>query len=149
MRANPVGMLLALLCCAALSPPAAAATAKAVPQEPMGKLVVILSSADPANADAAIRIAGVAASRGHQVTMLLRVRAIQFALRDSDRAVSGVPLRDKLARLMKGGSQVFVGGGCMKLQGIAPKRLLPGVQVGTPDSVMGMIFEKNARIISQ
>ena len=146
MRNNRARALLLLLLAVSLLLPAAVAAA---PAEPMGPLVVILSGDDPDNADAAIRIAGVAAQRGHKVTMLLRVRAIQFALQGNDVAVGGARLGDKLARLMKGGSRVFVGGGCMKLQGIAPERLFPGVKVGTPDSVMGMIFAPGARIISQ
>ena len=140
LRALPL-LLAALLLLPALS--------AAAPAEPMGNLVVILSSDDLPKADAAVRIAGVAAGRGHKVTLLLRVKAIELALRDTDYQVRGVKMQDKLAKLMQGGSRVFVGGGCMKLQGITPQRLIPGVRVGTPDSVMGMIFEKNTRIISQ
>ena len=148
MRTSPARVLLLLLCCATLLLPAAA-LAKGQPQEPMGNLVLILTTDDEAKADAAIRIASVAAHRGHKVFMLLRIEAIQLALNDTDHEIGGVRIQDKLAKFMKGGSQVFVGGGCMKLQKISPQRLIPGVRVGTPDSVMGMIFAKNTRIICQ
>lgn len=145
MRKNILLTLTTLLACALLLAPMAAAA----PAEPMGKLVVILHTDDTASADAALRIAGVAAKRGHQVTLLLRVKAINLALKDTDYKLGGVASQAKLAAFMKGGSKVYVGGGCMKLQGIPKTRLIPGVIVGTPDSVMGMIFADNARIICQ
>ena len=127
----------------------AAQDAAGKPQEPMGKLVVILHTDDPTSADAAIRIANVAVQRGHQVTMLLRVKAIQLALKDTDYKVGGTTIQNKLAKFMEAGSQVFVGGGCMKMEGIPPEKLISGVKVGTPDTVMGMIFDENTRIICQ
>ena len=141
--------LLVLVCLGLFSLSPALAGAKSGPQEPMGNLVVILHTDDPASADAAIRIATVAAARGHKVTMLLRVKGIQLALKDTNYKLNGVALQDKLSAFMKAGYRVFVGGGCMNLSNISPKRLIPGVRVGVPDSVMGMIFEKNTRIISQ
>ena len=145
MKKNILLTLTGVLACALLLAPLAAAA----PAEPMGKLVVILHTDDGGAADAALRIAGVAAQRGHQVTLLLRMSALNLALKDTSITVGGVASQAKLAAFMKAGSRVFVGGGCMKLQGIAKGRLIPGVIVGTPDTVMGMIFAENTRIICQ
>ena len=152
MRKRFEGLFLPLLICAVLliSITAVYAGEKAgSPQEPMGDLVVILSTDDLPSAVAALRIANVAAKRGHKVTMLLRVKAIQLALRDTEYKIGGAGIQEKLAMFMKGGSRVFAGGGCMKMDGISPKRLISGVRVGTPDTVMGMLFAKGARIICQ
>ena len=119
------------------------------PKEPMGNLLVILSTDDLPAADASIRIAGVASQRGHQVTLLLRIKAIQLALKDTDYKIGDTTCQEKLGAFMKTGARVFVGGGCMKLQNIPKEKLIPGVVVGTPDTVMGMIFDKNTRIICQ
>ena len=147
-----ITVFMLLLCAVMLIPLAAAAAGQdstGSPQEPMGNLVVILHTDDLSSADAAIRIANVAVQRGHKVTMLLRVKAIQLALKDTDYKIGDTTMQNKLAKFMEAGSQVFVGGGCMKLQGIPKEKLISGVKVGTPDTVMGMIFEENTRIICQ
>ncbi len=153
MRARIQIPLFMLLLCASVFMPQKAISAEqgAVggPKEPMDNLVVILSSDDLPSADAAIRIAGVAAQRGHKVTMLLRVKAIQLALKDTDYKVGDTTYQDKLANFMKAGSKVFVGPDCMKLEGIPKEKLIPGVVVGTKDTVMGIVFEKDTRIICQ
>jgi predicted peroxiredoxin len=148
MRNKPERALGLLLCCALLlALPGLAAAAG--PQEPMDNLVMILSSDDPSTAGATIHMAQLAAQRGHKVSILLRVKAIILALKDSGCAVDGVTMQKRLAKVMQAGVRVLAGGGCMKQQGIAPQKLISGVEVGTPDSVMGMIFEANTRIISQ
>ena len=119
------------------------------PKEPMGNLLMILTTDDLPAADAAIRIASVASQRGHKVALLLRVKAIQLALKETNYKIGDTTYQNKLADFMKTGAKVFVGGGCMKLQKIPKEKLIPGVAVGTPDTVMGMIFEKNTRIICQ
>jgi predicted peroxiredoxin len=126
---------------------ALATVTAAEPKEPMGSLVLILHTDDEGTADAAFRIANVALSRGHKVSVLLRIKAIQLVLKDEDYELGGVDSKKKIANFMKAGANVFVGGGCLKLQGIAKDKLVPGVQVGNPDSVMGMIFEQGSKII--
>ena len=97
------GRFLPLLLCAVLLIPASAvfagqkSLAGSSPQEPMGSLVVILSTDDLPSADAAMRIANVAAKRGHKVTVLLRVKAIRLALKDTDYKIRGVGFQEKLA----------------------------------------------------
>ena len=151
IRIKVLGIMLLLSAFMGLTFNAAAAEpgAASEPKEPMGNLLVILSTDDLPIADASIRIAGVASERGHQVTLLLRVKAIQLALKDTDYKIGHTTYQEKLAGFMKTGARVFVGGGCMKLQNIPKEKLIPGVVVGTPDTVMGMIFDKNTRIICQ
>ncbi len=146
-------MLFVLLSCLILIIPLTAAAAQkgasGPPQEPRGDLLVILSTDDLPSADAALRIAGVAAQRGHKVTILLRVKGIQLALKDTEYKIGQTRFQDKLAEFIKSGSRVLVGGGCMKMDGIPKQRLISGVTVGTPDLVMGLIFGENTRIICQ
>ena len=149
---SEIAVFLLLIWAVVLTPVAAAAAqgqAQGPPREPMGNLVVILSTDDSASADAAFRIAGIAAKRGHKVTILLRVRALQFAVKDNPYKIGDAKAQDVVLAFMKSGSRVFVGGMCMKLQNITKDKLIDGVTVGTPDSVMGMLFDENTRIICQ
>jgi predicted peroxiredoxin len=148
-----IEMSLIMLFCAFMLLPAVGFAAEEATagssKEPMDNLVIILSTDDIANADASIRIARVAFERGHKVTMLLRVKAISLALKDADYRIGDTTFQNKLAGFMEEGARVMVGGGCMKLQRIPKSNLIAGVEVGTPDTVMGAIFEKNTRIICQ
>ncbi|MGD9949126.1 MAG: DsrE family protein [Desulfobulbus sp.] len=145
--------LLIMLCCTFILLPqigfAAEKVAQANSKEPMDNLVVILSTNDIAYADAAINIAKVAFERGHKVTMLLRVKALSLALKDANDRIGDTTFQEKLASFMKQGARVMVGGQCMKQQGIPKNNLIPGVEVGTAETVMDSIFEKNTRIICQ
>ena len=116
--------------------------------EPKGNLFVNISTTDPELMYAAVRIAKVAAQRGHGVTLLLRVGAIDFARKNKDYPIFGTTIKQKLRDLMETGSQVIVGGGCLKLKGIPRTDLMEGVTVGTPDIVMGALFKKDTRILS-
>ena len=152
IRIKVLGIMLLLSAFMGLTFNAAAAEpgAASEPKEPMGNLLVILSTDDLPIADASIRIAGVASERGHQVTLLLRVKAIQLALKDTDYKIGHTTYQEKLAGLHENRRQgICSAAGCMKLQNIPKEKLIPGVVVGTPDTVMGMIFDKNTRIICQ
>ena len=116
--------------------------------ESKGNLVVNISTDNVELMYAAIRIAMVAAQRGHGVTLLLRVRAIDFALKNSDFPVYGTTIKQELKNFMKTGSQVIVGGGCLKLRGIAQTELMDDIIIGNPDIVMGALFRENTRILS-
>ena len=148
LQVIPLILLLTLILTVSLTSWAAQKSPAASPKEPMGDLLLILHADDLASAEAFLLMAGVAAKRGHKVTLLLRVKAIQLALKDTDYVSGNIRFQDKLAGFMKSGSKVLVGGGCMKMEGISKDRLIPGVAVGTPDVVMGLIFGEKTRIIS-
>ena len=148
LRVVPLILLLTLILTIPLTSGAAPKSSADSPKEPMGDLLLILHSDDLASAEAFILMAGVAAKRGHKVTLLLRVKAIQLALKDTEYVSGNIRFQDKLAGFIKSGSRVLVGGGCMKMEGISKDRLINGVAVGTPDLVMGLVFGEKTRIIS-
>ena len=117
-------------------------------KEPRGNLVVNISTKDVELMYAAVRIATVAATRGHKVSLLLRVGAIDFALKNNDYPIFDTTIMRELKNFMKKGAAVVVGGGCLKLKKIPPTDLMEGVIVGNPDIVMGLLFQENTRILS-
>ena len=80
MKSMFMSVLLAcslILCCVL---PLSVAGQDGIPMEPMGSLVIAMSTDDANLFDAAIRIGTVAVKRGHPVTMLLRVNALKVAV---------------------------------------------------------------------
>ncbi|GEM_PF-2506666 len=127
---------------------AAAEAGAGAPQEPMGSLVVNLSTDDADSADAAIRIATVALSRGHEVTLLMRVRAVSLAVKKNDYPFGKTTIKDELIAFQKAGGKIIMGGSCMQQRGLTPADMIDGVVVGKPDVVMPVIFKENTRILS-
>ena len=117
-------------------------------KEPVGNLVVNISTGNPENMFAAVKIAKVAAGRGHNVSLLLRMKAIEFTLRNKAYPVFGTTIKQELVKFMKTGSDVIVGGGCLKLMGISKNDLMDGLVIGNPDIVMGALFQENTRVLS-
>lgn len=118
------------------------------PTEPMGSLVVNLSTDDVELADAAIRIATAAVQRGHEVTLLMRVRALNLAMKAKDYPFGKSTIKDELVAFQKAGGKIILGGGCMQMHGLTPADMIDGVVMGKPDVVMPVLFKENARIIS-
>lgn len=144
-RLTTIGLLLLTLC---LVCSAWADTAKPGPQEPMDSLILAMSTDNPQIFDGAIAIGSVALHRGHPVTMLLRLDAIKVAVAKNNYPFDKQTLAQELSAFIKSGGKVIAGGKCIKDMGLKPQDLLPGVQVGTPDAVMGMIFTKDTKILS-
>lgn len=140
-----IGLVLLTLC---LVCPVWADTAKPGPQEPMDPLILSMSTDNPQVFDGAIAIGSVALHRGHSVTMLLRLDSIKVAVTKNNYPFGKETLAQELSAFIKSGGKVIAGGKCIKEMGLKPQDLLPGVQVGTPDEVMGMIFTKDSKILS-
>ena len=117
-------------------------------KEPMGTLVLAMSTDNIEVFDGAIIIGTVALKRGHPVTMLLRLDALKVALKKSSYPVDNTTLAAKLSEFMKSGANVIVGGYCMKRMNHKPGDLIDGVKVGTPEVVMGALFDRDSKILS-
>ena len=82
------------------------------------------------------------------MTMLLRIDAIKVAVAKNSYPVGDTTLGKKLSAFMQSGATVIAGGACMKAMKLTPNDLIKGVIVGTPDLVMGALFDKDNKILS-
>ncbi len=140
------GALAAFL--AAGLPAAAPAPALAEEQAP---LFYNITSDDAWTAGMALAQAGVAAQRGHAVTVFLNVRAVHLADRDAVQgtfAPSGRTAAEQLAALMERGHTVLVCGTCMRVAGMTAEDLIEGAQISSPDLVFGAFAAPGAVVIS-
>jgi len=144
-KSLPLLFVCLLILCVVRPAPAAGPDA---PAEPMGRLILAMSTDAAAVFDGAILIGTVALKRGHPVTMLLRLDAVKVAVAANHYAVGDTSLGVRLKAFMEAGGMVIAGGKCMKMMGLKPGDLIPGVAMGTPDLVMGTLFEDGARILS-
>lgn len=139
--------ILFMLLFALLASPLQSAMAT-TPQEPMDSMVLTMSTDDIKIFDGAITIGEVALMRGHKVSMLLRLDSIKPALKSGSYPVGDTTLAKRLMEFMTKGATVIVGGKCMKKMQLKPTDLLEGIEIGTPERVMGILFEKDAKILS-
>ncbi len=114
MKIRPLPVLLAILLSICWIWPTYAADKQATPQEPMGTLLLAMSTDNVAIFDGAITIGTVALQRGHAVAMLLRIDAVKVAVAKNNYPVGDTTLAKKLSAFMQSGATVIAGGSCMK-----------------------------------
>lgn len=102
-------------------------------------------------AGSALTQATVADERGHDVTILLSVRAVHLAEANSAQggfSVTARSPREMLASLIAHGHSVLVCGMCMVAGGVEPDDLITGAQISGPELTFSALTAPNTIVLS-
>ena len=93
--------------------------------------------------------------RGHNpVAIWLNVRGIYLADKKRPSHVHGLmkekgqSIQDMLSAFIKDGGTVIACAACASAAGLTPEDFIEGVQMGTPDLVLGLLFDPSVKTLS-
>jgi len=141
-------LILALFALFAVS----AAPAVAEPQ-PSGGLLINLTTDDPWAAAMAISFAHQRALKSgiEPVAIWLNVRGVALADKTKPVTVSGdtqTTTQDLLAAFIADGGLVYACPACTKVAGMTPEDYIDGVEMGTWETVGGLLFDPKVKTLS-
>ena len=125
-------------------------------EETKGGLFVNLTTDDTWAAAKAIMFSHEKAlKRGHKpVAIWLNVRGIYLADKKRPSHVHGLmkeagqSIQDMLSAFIKDGGTVIACAACSSAAGLTPEDFIEGVQMGTPDLVLGLLFDPSVKTLS-
>jgi sulfur relay (sulfurtransferase) complex TusBCD TusD component (DsrE family) len=131
-------------------------TGSAIAADTKGGLFINLTTDDTWAATKAIMFAHQKVLKaGHKpVAIWLNVRAIYLADKKRASHVHGlmreknVSIQDMLQGFIKDGGVVIACGACSKAAGLTQADYIDGIKMGSPDLVMGILFDPNVKTLS-